>query len=136
MALYNPFLSNESVNMPTTMAVLLETAFSVGPVQKWLQIRVQLKIGSMFSFTGILIASRGAGDPELYPCGGGVEYLHRDPASRRRRRKRRLISETVNYWDSDPRKTALARPAAYTKDRPAISSERAPHESMTVTVKE
>jgi hypothetical protein len=21
------------------------------------------------------------------PCGGGVEYLHRDPASRRRRRK-------------------------------------------------
>jgi hypothetical protein len=24
---------------------------------------------------------------ELDPCGGGVEYLHRDPASRRRRRK-------------------------------------------------
>jgi hypothetical protein len=23
----------------------------------------------------------------IYPCGGGVEYLHRDPASRRRRRK-------------------------------------------------
>jgi hypothetical protein len=23
----------------------------------------------------------------VYPCGGGVEYLHRDPASRRRRRK-------------------------------------------------
>jgi hypothetical protein len=22
---------------------------------------------------------------EEYPCGGGVEYLHRDPASRRRR---------------------------------------------------
>jgi hypothetical protein len=22
----------------------------------------------------------------LYPCGGGVEYLHRDPASRKRRR--------------------------------------------------
>jgi hypothetical protein len=22
-----------------------------------------------------------------HPCGGGVEYLHRDPASRRRRRK-------------------------------------------------
>jgi hypothetical protein len=21
------------------------------------------------------------------PCGGGIEYLHRDPASRRRRRK-------------------------------------------------
>jgi hypothetical protein len=24
---------------------------------------------------------------ESNPCGGGVEYLHRDPASRRRRRK-------------------------------------------------
>jgi hypothetical protein len=23
----------------------------------------------------------------LHPCGGGFEYLHRDPASRRRRRK-------------------------------------------------
>jgi hypothetical protein len=22
-----------------------------------------------------------------HPCGGGIEYLHRDPASRRRRRK-------------------------------------------------
>jgi hypothetical protein len=24
--------------------------------------------------------------PPLYPCGGGVEYLHRDPASSKRRR--------------------------------------------------
>jgi hypothetical protein len=24
--------------------------------------------------------------PELNPCGGGVEYLHREPASRKRRR--------------------------------------------------
>jgi hypothetical protein len=23
----------------------------------------------------------------IHPCGGGFEYLHRDPASRRRRRK-------------------------------------------------
>jgi hypothetical protein len=23
---------------------------------------------------------------DAYPCGGGVEYLHRDPASRKRRR--------------------------------------------------
>jgi hypothetical protein len=29
--------------------------------------------------------------------GGGVEYLHRDPASRRRRRKGSLRSETVKY---------------------------------------
>jgi hypothetical protein len=30
-------------------------------------------------------------------CGGGVEYLHRDPASRRRRRKGSLRSGTVKY---------------------------------------
>jgi hypothetical protein len=30
--------------------------------------------------------------------------------------------------------TALARPAAYTKDRPDLSSERAPHKNKTVTV--
>jgi hypothetical protein len=38
--------------------------------------------------------------------------------------------------DSDPRKTALPRPAAYTKDRPVLSSERATHKNKTVTVKE
>jgi hypothetical protein len=31
----------------------------------------------------------------ITPCGGGVEYLHRNPASRRRRRKGTLESETV-----------------------------------------
>jgi hypothetical protein len=34
--------------------------------------------------------------------------------------------------NSGPRKTALARPAAYTKDRPVLSSERAAHKSKTV----
>jgi hypothetical protein len=34
---------------------------------------------------------------ESHPCGGGVEYLHRDPASRRKRRKGSLESETVKY---------------------------------------
>jgi hypothetical protein len=29
-----------------------------------------------------------------HPCGGGFEYLHRDPASRRRRRKRKSQFET------------------------------------------
>jgi hypothetical protein len=31
----------------------------------------------------------------IHPCGGGVEYLHRDPASFRRRRK-----EKSRIWDS------------------------------------
>jgi hypothetical protein len=38
--------------------------------------------------------------------------------------------------DSDPRKTALAAPAAYITDRPVLSSERAPHENKTATVKQ
>jgi hypothetical protein len=53
-------------------------------------------------------------------CGGGVEYLHRDPASCRRRRKRKSQN-----WDSkicsrdprasDPRKTTLARTSSINK---------------------
>jgi hypothetical protein len=53
-------------------------------------------------------------DPIRYPCGSGVEYLHRDPASRRRRRKGKSQTWDSKIWsrvprNSDPRKTALAR---------------------------
>jgi hypothetical protein len=72
------------------------------------------------------------------PCGGGVEYFHRDPASRKRRRS--LKSETVKYgreyqgtWTRE--RLRWEDPAAYTKDRPVLSSERAPHKNKTVTVK-
>jgi hypothetical protein len=49
-----------------------------------------------------------------YPCGGGIEYLHRDPASRRRWRKGKSQIWDSKIWsrvprDSDPRNTALAR---------------------------
>jgi transposase len=49
----------------------------------------------------------------INPCGGGVEYLHRDPASRRRRRKGKSQIWDSKIWswvprDSDPTKTALA----------------------------
>jgi hypothetical protein len=71
------------------------------------------------------------------PCGGGVEYLHRDPASRR---KGSLISETVKYGRESQETRTRERlrwqePAAYTKDRPILSSGRAPHKSKTVIVK-
>jgi hypothetical protein len=54
------------------------------------------------------------------PCGGGVEYLHRDPASRRRRRKEKPQIWDSKMWsrvprDSDPRKTALARTSSIYK---------------------
>jgi hypothetical protein len=56
----------------------------------------------------------------LTPCGGGVEYLHRDPASRRMRRKGKSRMWDSKIWsrvprDSDPRKTALARASSNCK---------------------
>jgi hypothetical protein len=50
---------------------------------------------------------------QLKPCGGGVEYLHRDPASHRRRRKGKYQNWDSRIWSRDPRvtdpiKTALA----------------------------
>jgi hypothetical protein len=58
-----------------------------------------------------------------HPCGGGVEYLHRDPASRKRRRKGSLKSETVKYghesYGTRTRKWLRWRgPAATVNDRP------------------
>jgi hypothetical protein len=54
------------------------------------------------------------------PCGGGVEYFHRDPASRRRWRKRKSHIWDSKIWSrvprvSDPRKTALARASSIYK---------------------
>jgi hypothetical protein len=48
------------------------------------------------------------------PCGGDVEYLHRSPASRRRRQKGKSQIWESKIWsrvsrDSNPRLTALAR---------------------------
>jgi hypothetical protein len=51
---------------------------------------------------------------EFTPCGGGIEYLHRDPASRRRRWKGKSQIWDCKIWpwvsrDWDPRQTALAK---------------------------
>jgi hypothetical protein len=59
-----------------------------------------------------------------------VEYLHRDPASRRRRRK----SETVKYgheshWTRTRERLRWRGSAAYTLDRLVLLSERAPHKT-------
>jgi hypothetical protein len=50
----------------------------------------------------------------VHPCAGGFEYLNRDPASRRRRRKGKSQIWDSKMWsrvprDSDPRKTTLVR---------------------------
>jgi hypothetical protein len=54
------------------------------------------------------------------PCGGGVEYLHRSPASRRRRRKGKSRIWDSKVWsrvprDLDSRMTALARASSNCK---------------------
>jgi hypothetical protein len=56
------------------------------------------------------------------PCGGGVEYLHRDHASRRRRRKGKPRIWDSKIWprilqDSDPKMTALARTSSNCKQQ-------------------
>jgi hypothetical protein len=52
-----------------------------------------------------------------------------------------LKTETVKYGREFegtriPERLCWQGPAAYTKDRPVLSSERAPHKSKTVTVKQ
>jgi hypothetical protein len=52
-----------------------------------------------------------------------------------------LKSETVKYGHECQGTQSLERlrwrgPAAYTKERPVLSSERAPHKNKTVTVKQ
>jgi hypothetical protein len=71
---------------------------------------------------------------ESHPCGGGSEYLHRDPESR-------LKSETVKYGHESQGTRTRERlrwrgSSTYIKDRPVVSSERAPHKNKTVTVKQ
>jgi hypothetical protein len=68
------------------------------------------------------------------PWGGGVEYLHRSPASRRRRRKwkSRIWKSKIWSWvprDSNPRMTALASTSSNCKrqTRPLVR-DRAPHQ--------
>jgi hypothetical protein len=66
------------------------------------------------------------------PCGGGVEYLHRDPASRRRRRKGKPQLWDSKIWsqvprDSHPTKTALARASSiYKRQTRPLVREGAP----------
>jgi hypothetical protein len=65
------------------------------------------------------------------PCGGGFEYLHRDPASRRRRRKGNSQIGDSKMWsrvprDSNPRKTTLARTISIYKRPTPLVREGAP----------
>jgi hypothetical protein len=76
-----------------------------------------------------------------YPCRGGVEYLHRDPASRRKLRKGKSQIWDSEMWsrvarDSFPRKTALARASSIYKrqTRPHVR-EGAPQKQDFICLK-
>jgi hypothetical protein len=66
------------------------------------------------------------------PCGGGAEYLHRNPASSRRRQRGKSQIWDSKMWsrvprDSDPRKTALARTSSiYKRQTRPVVREGAP----------
>jgi hypothetical protein len=71
---------------------------------------------------------------QFHTCGGGVEYLHRDPASRRRRRKGKSQIWDSKIWsqvprDLNPRKIALARASnTYKRHTRPLVREDAPQE--------
>jgi hypothetical protein len=73
---------------------------------------------------------------EVIPCGGGVGYVHRSPASRRRQRKGKSRIWDSKSWsrvprDSDPRVTALARASSNCKRQTRSlvrERERAPYQ--------
>jgi hypothetical protein len=70
----------------------------------------------------------------FFPSGGGVEYLHRIPASRRRRRKAKSRIWESKIWsrvqrDSDPRITALAKASSNCpRQTHPLDRETAPHQ--------
>jgi hypothetical protein len=70
----------------------------------------------------------------MIPCGGGVEYLHRNPVSPRRRRKGKSRIWDSKVWshvprDSDSRMTALARASSNCKrETHPLIRESAPHQ--------
>jgi hypothetical protein len=77
-------------------------------------------------------------DLRQVPCGGGVEYLYRSPASRRRRRKGKSRVWDSKLWsrvprDSDPKMTLLPRVSSNCKrqTRPLVR-DSAPHQQTRV----
>jgi hypothetical protein len=70
---------------------------------------------------------------ERVSCGGGIQYFHRSPTSRRRRRKGQSRIWDSKIWlrisrDSDPRMTTLARASSKCKRQPLpLVRESAPY---------
>jgi hypothetical protein len=81
-------------------------------------------------YTVYCIRSRAEKNDSI-PCGGGVEYLHRSPASRRRRRKGKSRIWGSKIWSRVPRgsdliMTALARTSSNCKRQRERSTSTTP----------
>jgi hypothetical protein len=124
-----------SVNSRCWVAISKETTKTFAARQQIFNKCTQPLLGYVFADRHVLTEMIGATMGELCflygPCrvvisdtsGGGVEYLHRDPASRRRRRKGKSQIWDSKIWsrvprDFDSRKTALARASSIYKRQP------------------
>jgi hypothetical protein len=129
-----PVLGNEPINTHSDNRDVFSTWSESCPVLGNWPMNTNLNTWHLFSLRS---------DPSLYnerrkiigrhvPCGSGVEYLHRKPASRRRRRKGKSQIWESKMWsrvlrDSDPRKTTLARASSiYKRQTRPLVREGAP----------
>jgi hypothetical protein len=123
-----PFLGNGSVNtfLKHTLSNIghpQKTVFSVGPAPRRynsarseeLEEETHVESGSITSTVTLRVVG---GDEKGSLDSEAVKYGRESQETRTRERLR---------WQM---------PAAYTKDRPILSSERAPHKNKTVTVKQ
>jgi hypothetical protein len=118
--------------------------YLIGVINFWMPEPIFIKLGMYImapkSISAAHFISFSHQSVSVNPCGGEVEYLHRDPASRRRRRKgksqiwySKIRSQVPR--DCDRERLRWQRPAAHTKDRPVLSSEMASHGMKNVTVR-
>jgi hypothetical protein len=132
-----PLLGNDSVNKPAihernTRTGVARGAFYV--VRKYPLVRATDVFSVLWSDPRLYKEKPTIIDSSSYPCGGGVEYLHRDPASRRRRQKGKSQIWDSKIWsqvpgDSDPRKTALTSASStYKRQTQPLVREGAPQE--------
>jgi hypothetical protein len=114
----------------TTIELLLEMEICnplLGNCNSW---TITMEMGCYLCGPYWEVILKTIGATQIGEC--GVEYLHRDPASRRRRRKESLESETVKrgheYRGTRTWEWLRWRGSVtIVNDRPVLSSERAPH---------
>jgi hypothetical protein len=102
------------------------------PIQERFSQRIRLCRSAPKVYRRQQVGCEESGDTPVHPSGRGVQYLHRDPESRRRRRKRKSQIWQSKIWswvprDLYPRKTTLARVSSiYKRQKRPLWWEGAP----------